>query len=42
MPCRRVFLSLGAPLGSLKGICLPGFFGGRVVYLGSFLDLRGH
>jgi len=38
MPCRRVFLSIGAPLGILEDIRLPGFFGGRVVYLGSFSD----
>ena len=38
MSCRRVFLSMRAPLGILEGIRLPGFFGGRVVYLGSFSD----
>jgi hypothetical protein len=24
MPCKRVFLSTGAPFGNLEGICLPG------------------
>ena len=38
MPCKRVFLSIGAPLGNLEGIQLPGFFEGKVAYLGSFLD----
>jgi hypothetical protein len=27
MPCRRVSLSIGAPLGNLEGICLPGLLG---------------
>jgi hypothetical protein len=26
MPCRRVSLSIGAPLGNLEGIRLPGLF----------------
>jgi len=26
MSCKRVFLSIGAPLGNLEGICLPGLF----------------
>ena len=41
MPCRRVSLSIGALLGNLEG----GSFGGtfeRKVYLGSFLEHRGH
>jgi hypothetical protein len=27
MPCKQVSLSIGAPLGNLQGICLPGHFG---------------
>jgi hypothetical protein len=27
MPCKRVSLSIGAPLGNLEGICLQGRFG---------------
>jgi hypothetical protein len=27
MPCKRVFLSTGAPLKNLVGVCLPGLFG---------------
>jgi hypothetical protein len=39
MPCKQVSLSIGAPFGVLKGICLPRFFGEKMmVYLGSFLD----
>jgi len=38
MSCKRVFLSIGAPLGNLEGIPLPGLFEGKVAYLGSFLD----
>jgi hypothetical protein len=26
MPCKRVSLSIGAPLGNLEGICLLGVF----------------
>jgi hypothetical protein len=26
MPCKRVSLSMGAPLGNLEGIRLPGLF----------------
>ena len=29
MPCTRVFLSIGVPLGNLEGIRLPGLFEGR-------------
>ena len=29
MPCKRVFLSIGAPLGNLEGIRLPGLFEGK-------------
>jgi len=38
MSCKRVFLSIGTTMGNLEGIHLPGFFEGKVVYLGSFLD----
>jgi hypothetical protein len=27
MPCKRVALSIGAPVGNLEGICLPELFG---------------
>jgi len=42
MSCKRVFLSIGAPLGNLEGIRLPGFFEwNRVAYLSSFfLDAK--
>jgi len=26
MPCKHVSLSIGAPVGNLEGICLPGLF----------------
>jgi hypothetical protein len=26
MPCKRVYLTIGAPLGNLEGIRLPGLF----------------
>jgi hypothetical protein len=41
--CKRVSLSLGAPLGNLEGIRLPGLFEEkkRIVYPGSFLRPRG-
>jgi hypothetical protein len=43
MPCKRVSLAIGAPMGKLEGIRLSGLFGEkRVVYLGSFLGPRGH
>jgi hypothetical protein len=43
MPCKRVSLSLGAPLGNLEGIRLPGFFEEkRLVYLGSLLGSIGY
>ena len=29
MPCKRVVLSIGAPLGNLAGIGLPGLFKGK-------------
>ena len=29
MACKRVFLSIGAPLGHLEGIRLPGLFEGK-------------
>ena len=38
MPCKRVFLSIGAPLRNLEGIRLLWLFEGKVVYLGSSLD----
>jgi hypothetical protein len=42
-PCKWVSLSIGAPLGNLEGIHLPGFFlEKRIVYLGSFLGPRGY
>jgi hypothetical protein len=43
MPCKQVSLSIGALLGNLEGICLPGLFvEKRIIYLGSFLGPRGH
>jgi hypothetical protein len=37
--CKRVSLSIGAPLGNLEGVRLPGLFERkRKVYLGSILD----
>jgi len=38
MPPKRIFLYVGAPLGNMEGIRLPGVFDGNVAYLGSFLD----
>jgi len=29
MPCKQVFLSIGAPLGNLEGIHLTGLFEGK-------------
>jgi len=41
--CKRVSLSIGAPLGNLEGIFLPGRFERKEkVYLGSLLGTRGH
>jgi hypothetical protein len=41
--CKRVSLSIGAPLGKLEGVRLPGLFERREkVYVGSFLGPRGH
>jgi hypothetical protein len=37
MPCKRLSLSIGAPLGNLEGIRLPGLWEKRKVYLGSLL-----
>jgi hypothetical protein len=39
MPCQRVSLSVGAPLGNLDGICLPGRFEreGKYIWV-PFLD----
>ena len=43
MPCRQVFLSIGAPLANLEGVCLSGTFErNEVVFLGSFLGPRGY
>jgi hypothetical protein len=43
MPCKKVSRSIGAPLGNLEGICLPGLFGRKgKVYLGSFLGAGGY
>jgi len=39
MPCKQVSLSIGSPLGNLEGIR---FSVKRIVYLGSFLEPRGH
>jgi hypothetical protein len=33
MPCKRVSLSIGAPMGNLKGIRLPGLFGAQRAHL---------
>ena len=41
MPPKRIFLSIGVPLGNMEGIRLPGLFEGNVAYLGSFLDSEG-
>jgi len=39
MPCKRVSLPIGAPLGNLEGICLPGLFERRGWYIWvPFLD----
>jgi len=42
MPCTRVSLSIGTPLGNLDGIRLPGLFETRTAHLGSVLGPRGH
>jgi len=43
MPCRRVSLSIGSPLGNLDGGSFAGTFERKEkVYLGSFLGPRGH
>jgi len=43
MPCRRVSLSIGDPLGILEGGLFAGTFERKEeVYLGSFLGPRGH
>ena len=33
MPCKRVSLSIGAPLGNLEGIRLPGLFERKEKYV---------
>jgi hypothetical protein len=33
MPCKRVSLSIGALLGNLEGICLPGLFDRKGHYI---------
>jgi len=43
MPCKRVSLYIGALLGNLEGVRLPGRFERKEkVFLGSFLGPRGH
>ena len=42
MSCKWVSLSIREPLENLEGICLPGLFERKIVYLGSFLGPRGH
>jgi hypothetical protein len=43
MPCKRLALSIGALLGNLQGVRLPGFFERKEkVYLGSLHGTRGH
>ena len=43
MPCRRASLPIGALLGNLEGVRLPGLFEREEkVYLGSLLGPRGH
>jgi len=43
MPCRRVSLSIGAPLGNMEGGSFVWTFERKeVVYMGSFLGPRGH
>jgi hypothetical protein len=42
MPCKRVSLSMGAPLWNLEGILLPGLFERKGKYIWvSFLDPEG-
>jgi hypothetical protein len=39
MPCKRVSLSIGALLGNLEGVCLPGYLRENKKYIwGPFLD----
>jgi hypothetical protein len=39
MPCKQVSLFIGAPLGNLEGICLPGHFERKGKYIWvPFLD----
>jgi len=41
--CKRVSLSIGAPLGNLEGVRLPGLFERkRKVFMGSFFGPRRH
>ena len=43
MPCKRLSLSIGAPLENLEGTRLPVFFlEKRILYPGSFLGPREH
>jgi hypothetical protein len=43
MSFKQVSVSIGAPLGSLEGICLPGLSGyKKIIYLCSFLGPSGH
>ena len=42
MFCKGVSLSIGAPLGNLEGILLPGYFGKKKKYFWlPFLDPEG-
>jgi hypothetical protein len=39
MPCKRISLSIGALLGNLEGVCLPGFLKKKKKYIWvPFLD----
>jgi hypothetical protein len=42
MPCKEVSLSIGALLGNMEGICLPGLFERKRKYMCSFVGPRGH
>jgi hypothetical protein len=43
VPCKRVSLSIGTPLGNLDGDSLAGTFREkRIIYLGSFIGPGGH
>jgi len=42
MPCEQLSLSIGALIGNLEGVRLPGFLRERKSISGSFLGPRGH